>query len=117
MRLDIHKYRPGIETRDHTRCSKKRERRGDHRITRAHIKRHQGQQQGIGAGRHTEGMGDSAIGGNRLFQLALPWGEQDERVSVNDIHYCGLQLTTQGVQLRFKIQQWYFLMDGTLLIY
>ena len=104
--VDVAEHRPRPSPRDGAGCCKKGKRRGDDLIARAHFQCHQGEQQGIRAGRDADSGRSCAIVGYFLLEGAHVF-TQDEMLPgayfVDDRHHFCPNLG----KLSLQIQQWH----------
>ena len=104
-RIDVDQNRPRAETNDGAGGREKRVGRRDDFVVGANPERHQGQQHGIGAGRHGDRVPDPEHPRQLLLER-VDFGPHDEPLAVGDARHGSEDLVAQRPVLRLEIEQW-----------
>ena len=102
--VDVDEDGLGVEAMDDAGRGEEGERRGDDFVAGADIQGHEGDEQGVRAGRDADGVGGAGIGGHGLLEF-LDFGTHDEVLGVANVVDDGPDLVADGPVLGFEIEQ------------
>ena len=92
---------------DRTGGGKEREGRGEHRVAMPDARGHHGQQERVRPGGTANGVGDVAVGGDRLFKLLHVFAH-DEGVGIDHPRHGGQHLIPYRLVQRRQVEQRHF---------